>query len=69
MKNAAMGNFFIDMPEVDPVYWMGTPYWVENHYRGRFYTVVDMDDEIVTDGTEHKVLKKYLLMIKNRRTI
>lgn len=55
---------FIDVADVEAVvYWLGIPYTVESSFRKRFYHVMDMNDDCVTDNDlERKVLTKFFKM-------
>ena len=55
---------FIDMSDVEGiVYWLGIPYVIETSFRKRFYHVMDVNDNCVTDNDlEYKVLSKFFKM-------
>lgn len=55
-----MNNFFIDMAEAQwLVYWLGIPYLVECSFGGRFYNVLDSDEQSIDLDLEGIILDKF----------
>jgi len=51
---------YIDFYDTEIVHWLGTPYQVETHFDGAFLIVSDIDDEVITDELEDRILEKYV---------
>lgn len=66
MNNAV----FIDMVEQQwVVHWLGVPYLVESSYRGRFFNVLDINEQPIEYMLESTILYKFFKMKLNVRTL
>lgn len=61
---------FIDMVEQQwVVHWLGVPYLVESSYRGRFFNVLDINEQPIEYMLESTILYKFFKMKLNVRTL
>lgn len=56
---------FIDFSEqIATIYWCGIPYYIESSFNGRFYNVLDINEESIDQDLECVILDKYFRMRK-----